>query len=363
MKRALAAAAAILMLALAGCASAGGTPTAAPVPTIDPRPLTELPLLPDPRNADGPRTAVIADQAITPVVADPQQHLPAQVVSHDQGGDVPVTVTDTSRVITLDIAGSIAATVWGLGMGSHLVGRDISTTFPGASSLPLVTVDGHSINAEAVLALRPTLILTDGTIGPRDVVEQLRQAGVTVVFLQNAASFQGAEQLARDTAAALGVPDAGTKLANQIASQIAAERAFIDAVAPRDAAARPRIMFLYLRGDAGINYLFGQGSGADQLIDALDGVDVTAELGWVGEKPVTDEAIVAADPDVVLVMTDGLASVGGVDGLLAAKPALGLTNAGQHRRFVDMADGVVLGFGPRSAEVLDALARAIYAQG
>jgi iron complex transport system substrate-binding protein len=62
-------------------------------------------------------------------------------------------------------------------------------------------------------------------------------------------------------------------------------------------------------------------------------------------------------------MTDGLASVGGVDGLLESKPAIGLTTAGENRRFVDMADGQVLGFGPRTAAVLDALARAIYAPG
>jgi iron complex transport system substrate-binding protein len=53
--------------------------------------------------------------------------------------------------------------------------------------------------------------------------------------------------------------------------------------------------------------------------------------------------------------------VGGVDGLLADKPAIALTKAGQNRRFVDMADGEILGFGPRTADVLDALARAIYA--
>jgi iron complex transport system substrate-binding protein len=97
------------------------------------------------------------------------------------------------------------------------------------------------------------------------------------------------------------------------------------------------------------------------LIDALGAVDVATEVGWSGMKPVTDEALIAADPDLVLVMTDGLASVGGVDGLLQAKPALGLTPAGSNRRFVDMADGDILSFGPRSASVLDALARAIYA--
>ena len=77
--------------------------------------------------------------------------------------------------------------------------------------------------------------------------------------------------------------------------------------------------------------------------------------------PLTDEAVLAANPDVILVMTDGLESVGGVDGLLASKPALALTAAGQNRRFIVMDDRELLGFGPRSADVLDALARAIYA--
>ena len=120
------------------------------------------------------------------------------------------------------------------------------------------------------------------------------------------------------------------------------------------------MLFLYLRG-SGVYYLFGSESGADVLIDALGGVDVAAEIGLEGLRPMTDEAMVAADPDLILVMSDGLASVGGVDGLLESKPAIALTKAGQHRRFVDMADGDILSFGPRTAAVLDALARAIYA--
>ena len=139
-------------------------------------------------------------------------------------------------------------------------------------------------------------------------------------------------------------------------------RAQIDAIAPADPDAKLRIVFLYLRGGSGIYYLFGEESGADHLIEALGARDVAAESGWQGMKPMTDEALVEADPDVVLVMTDGLASAGGVDGLLEAKPALALTTAGQHRRIVDMDDGEVLSFGPRSARVLDALARVLYAE-
>lgn len=353
--------AASFAVVLAGCTppDPGGT---VPSPTVaDSRPLAELDLVPDPRTHVGPSTALLATEAIEPVDPDPVQQLPATVVSHDSGGDVEVTVDDASRVIGLDLAGSIAASIWGLGLGDTLVGRDLSTTFDGAADLPVVTSGGHAIDAESVLALRPTLVVTDGSIGPRDVLSQLRESGVTVVFVDNETSFEGAEQLARDVAAVLGVPAAGELLAERIRDHVDAKIAEIAAIAPTDEAGRVRMIFLYLRGGSGIYYLFGEESGASDLIRALGGVDVAGEIGWTGMQPMTDEAIIAANPDLILVMTDGIASAGGVDAVLRAKPAIALTAAGQNRRFVDMADGDILSFGPRSAAVLDALARAIYA--
>lgn len=352
-------------LLLSGCTVGGpgqDSGSASP-PALAPPPLADLELAADPKGYEGPSTARLTQQAIIPVRVRPAQALPSMVVSHDADGDREVTIADTSRVVAVDIAGSIAGIVWGLGFGASLVGRDIATTFPDASDLPVVTDGSLTINAEAVLSVHPTLVITDGTVGPRDVLQQLRESGIAVVFVENAASFDGAQELARQVAAVLGAPSAGEELAERIGAQVADKIDEIAAIAPKDDADRLRMVFLYLRGQAGIYYLFGEGSGADELIDAVGGIDVAEEIGWDGMKPMTDEAVIAAKPDLILVMTDGLKSAGGVDGLLQTKPAIGLTPAGQHRRFVDMADGDVLSFGPRSADVIDALARAIYAPG
>jgi iron complex transport system substrate-binding protein len=356
-------AAAVLALSLAACTPASGSDTGAPAAGVAAErvPLAELTPLADPKAYEGASTAHLLGAAIEPVAEAPAQSLPATVVSHDRSGDVDVTVADTSRVIAMDIAGSIAATVWGLGFGDTLVGRDISSTFPGVEDLPVITGSGHTINTEAVIALRPTLVITDGSIGPNDVVTQLRDVGIPVVFIEDTASYDGAIDMARAVAAVYGATAAGEALAQRTADALAATRADITTLAPQAEGDRLRMVFLYLRGSSGVYYLFGSESGADQLIEALGGVDVAGELGWGGMRPLTDEAMVSADPDLILVMTSGLDSVGGVDGLLQAKPAIALTRAGQHRRIVDMADGEILSFGPRSAEVLDALARAIYA--
>lgn len=356
---ALALAAALL---LAACSSPAATP-ASDARTDQPLvPLAELEVG-DPKALTGPSTALLGDDAIEPVADDPEPVLPATVTSKDLSGDREVVVDDTSRIIAMDLSGSLAATVWGLGLGDRLVGRDISTTFPGSEDLPVVTSSGHSVNAEAVIAEKPTVVLTDGSIGPIDVVEQLRDVGIPVVFFDADASFEGAADLARQVGAALGVPEEGEALAERIAADVAETRAEVDELVPDAADERLRMVFLYLRGSAGVYYLFGDESGADHLIEALGGIDVAGELGWSGMQPLTDEAMVAADPDLILVMSHGIESVGGVDGLLEEKPAIALTTAGEQRRFVDMADGQILSFGPRSADVLDALARAVYAPG
>ncbi len=354
------AAALLASILLAGCAASGGSSGGTTQPADD-TPLTELDVLDDPKAYEGPSTAQLVHREITPVAEDPEQVLPAQVTSHDRSGDIAVEVTDTSRVLALDISGSIAATVWGLGLGDTLVGRDTSTTFPGTEDLPEVTSSGHSINAEAVLALDPTLVITDGSVGPRDVVEQLREAGVTVVFVHNDSSFAGAVSMAHEVAAVLGAEPAGELLATQLQADIDRTKSEIAAFAPSADGDKLRMVFLYLRGSSGVYYIFGEESGASDLIEGLGGHDVAADLGWTDMQPLTDEAIVAADPDLILVMTDGIASTGGVDGLLADRPAVAMTTAGAKKRFVDMADGDILSFGPRSAEVLAALARAVYA--
>jgi len=324
--------------------------------------LADIAWLDDPRSWEGPSTAVLGPHALDPITdTAPEPALPTSVTSDDLAGDVEITISRAERIIAVDMSGSLAQTLWGLGYGDRLVGRDISTTIPGTEDLPVVTGSGHSISIESVLDLRPDLVITDGTVGPIDVMMQLRDAGIILVFVREPAGIDQAAHQARRVAEILGHEELGIQLATHISDQITTVRETIAANIPGDNEKRLRMVFLYLRGANGIYYLFGDESGAGDLIEALGGIDVAGEIGWEGLRPMTDEALIQANPDLILVMSGGLESVGGVDELIAKKPAIGLTTAGQHRRFVDMADSVVLGFGPRTPAVLDALARAVYA--
>lgn len=350
-----------LVLALSGCQPGSyGAPSENPQASQDRPALADIDWLEDPRDWVGPSTALMSDVSIEPIVSEPTVSLPTTVDSQELSGELEVTITSAERVLALDMSGSLAATVWALGLGDRLVGRDISTTFPGVEDLPVVTGSGHAVSPESVLELRPDLLITDGTIGPLDVVLQLREAGVTVVFVRQQPGLAAPGAMARSVAEIFGIPEVGEALATRIDSELDVVLDTIAQNTPRASDEKLRMVFLYIRGANGIYYLFGQESGAGDLIEGLGGIDIATEVGWTGLRPMTDEALIAANPDLILLMSDGLESVGGAEELIQLKPAIGLTTAGQNLRFVDMDDSQVLSFGPRTPTVMDALARAIY---
>ena len=319
--------------------------------------------LPDPKTIEGQTTAYTQTSAIAPVDSNPElsQRLPATVESADGPQQ---TVTDTSRILALNQNGGLAAAVVGLGLGCNLIGRDIATSveslMPGSDDLPLVTQNGHELNAEAILELAPTVIITDTSIGPYDTQLQLRDAGVPVVFipLGYEAGVHGVEAQVQAVGDALGLSELGSRLAERTNAEISQTIQEIgSSQAPTDPEDKPRVVFLYLRGN--IYYWFGRGSGADTLIQAIGARDVATEVGFDGMAPTNSEALAKAAPDVIIVMTLGLESVGGIDEAIKL-PGIKQTPAGKNGRLVDMSDYEVMSFGPRTASVLAALSTAIY---
>jgi len=344
---AVAVAVATAVVALAACGGTGGSGSANATSdgsAADPDALCA-----------GPRRATAATW-VEPIADDPRPQLPTTVT--DFTGE-QVTVDDTSRLLALDTYGTLATTVYALGLGDRLVGRDVSTGIPELADLPVVTHNGHELNAEAILDLDPSVVLTDYSIGPLEVQLQLKEAGIPVVILDSQRNRAVIGDQIRKVAEVLGVPAQGDQLAASVDEQVTAAEADVAAMAEGEDV---RMVFLYMRGNAGVYYWFGKGSGADDLIEALGGVDVASESGLAGSKPLNAEGLVKSEPEMYLMMTDGLDSVGGVDGLLEI-PGVADTAAGVDGCVVDMGDAQILSFGPQFPTTLRSLGEAIYGDG
>ncbi|ANJ07221.1 ABC transporter substrate-binding protein [Streptomyces sp. BPPL-273] len=301
-----------------------------------------------------PSGAATAGQTVAnrvePLERRPAPRLPATVRSAD--GE-KVTVEKAERVVPL--SGSLSEIVFTLGLGDRVVARDVTATFAQAAGLPVVT-RGHDVSAESVLSLRPDLVIAETTTGPAEAVDQIRAAGIPVLLVAAARGLDDVGTRIRAVAGALGVPAAGQELTRRSEQRIEAARKDV----PHGE--KPRVAFLYLRGSASVYLIGGADSGAGSLIEAAGAVDAGAASGLDKDfTAITSEALVKAAPDAILVMSKGLESVGGVDGLVKI-PGVAQTPAGLDRRIVSVEDGVLLNYGPRTDQVLRSVVAQLYGE-
>jgi iron complex transport system substrate-binding protein len=252
-------------------------------------------------------------------------------------------VLDTSRIVTL--SGDLTEAVFELGMGDSVVATDVTTIYPPeAVVLPVVGV-GRFLTAEGVLAESPTLVLGDTQTSPLQAIEQIRSAGVPVVIFDVPTTFEELYSKAADIGEVLGIPAAGAALGERLRSAIGD---VIAAAPPLEPA--PGVAFVYSRGPD-VMLLFGEGMTTQPIIEAAGGRDVGASSGVSGTVTVTPEAMVAAAPDVIVITSEGLAALGGEEGLLAI-PGFAETPAGRAGRILAYPEGDFLTFGPRIAQLL-----------
>jgi iron complex transport system substrate-binding protein len=259
---------------------------------------------------------------------------------------------DAARVITL--GGSVTEIAVALGAEARLVARDTTSTYPqSVMSLPDVGYI-RALSPENVLALSPALIVAEGDAGPPEAVEVLKAAGIPFVLVPEASDPAGVVAKIDAVAAALDLPEEGATLSAQVQSALSKAEARAVAVA-----APKRVLFI-LSLQGGRVMAAGEGTEADGIIRLAGGVN--AGTGFTGYKPMTDEAVLTAAPDVLLMMDrEGDLAIGNAD--ILAQPALAETPAAQAGAIVRMDGMLLLGFGPRTPQAADALYAALYGTG
>jgi iron complex transport system substrate-binding protein len=260
--------------------------------------------------------------------------------------DAPTSFS-VSRVVSL--ANGVAEIMNSLNARSILVGRDISSTEKSLESIPVMT-SGHQVLPEKVIALKPDLVIIDASTGPKAALDQIKNAGIKIVETPESWTLADIAKKVSAVSAAIGAPQQGDLL----------NAAMTDAINTSTLPDKPTIAFLYLRGTSAIYLVGGPGSGADSLIAAIGAVDVGAETLPRPFNTMTAESLATLNPDVIIVMTKGLQSVGGITGLLKL-PGVAQTKAGKNQAIIDVDDSLLLSFGPRTPSLVSALAKQVSA--
>ncbi|PJZ26637.1 hemin ABC transporter substrate-binding protein [Leptospira hartskeerlii] len=248
------------------------------------------------------------------------------------------------KIVTLN--GTVSEIVFALGKGKLVVGNDTSSLYPPeALALPKVGYQ-RMLSAEGILSLKPNLILGLEYAGPPEVIEQLKSAGLKVIIYPG---LPGVEP-ALNNILAIGKEIGAEKEAQKLVQDIRKKHSKI-AEKVSKLKSKPKVLFVYHRG-TGLAQVSGTETPADEMIRLGGGINAVS--GFTGFKPITPEAVIAAQPDIILIPSRGLESLGGKDGVFAL-PGVKDTPAGKKSRVVAIDDLVLLGFGPRLGQGIEEL--------
>lgn len=252
-----------------------------------------------------------------------------------------------SQPRVVSVGGAITECVYALGMERVLVGADTTSVHPPvALRLPRVGYQ-RALSAEGLLSLAPSLILAAEEAGPPAVVAQIQGAGVRWISLPSLHTPAAPADKLRTIGEALGQSGRAAARIRQYDTEWRRIQAYVAGLAQR-----PHAVFVMAHGGPTLN-LAGRDTAADAML-ALAGCDNA--LDFAGYKAISAEALIAANPDVIVTTTQSVDGVGGIDALLA-RPGVSATRAASKKRVVT-ADGLfLLGFGPRLPQAVAALAR------
>ncbi|RDC71019.1 hemin ABC transporter substrate-binding protein [Rhodovulum sp. 12E13] len=252
----------------------------------------------------------------------------------------------------LSVGGAVTEIVYALGEEDRLVARDATSTWPpAAEALPDVGYM-RALSAEGVLSVAPELIVAEEGAGPPETVELLQAAAIPIVTVPDATDATGVLARIRAVGEAIGVPDKAEGLAEEVGAELDAALAAAEA-----APGAPKRVLFVLSTQGGRIMASGTGTAADGIIGMAGGVNAVS--AFEGYKQMTDEAVAAAAPDVILMMDRG-SDHASSDAELFAMPAIATTPAAEARAVVRMDGLTLLGFGPRTAEAVRALSEALH---
>lgn len=251
--------------------------------------------------------------------------------------------------------GSLSEWVVSLGGESKLVGVDTTSLHPQTlRQLPSIGYQ-RALSAEGVLSLRPDILIGSEEMGPPPVIAQLRAAGVRIETLSAKPELEALERNVLRLGELLGAPERARE-------QMAAYRQALQRQAEWVAQARkrqqaPRVLMLL--GHAGSSVMAaGHDSLAVWLIEHAGGESRTEHSGY---KPISNEALLAMDPQVVIFSDRSLQGEEARQALLQQNPVLQQTSAGRDGRLLILDPTLLVGgLGPRLPEGLADLSAAFY---
>ncbi|BGI52540.1 MAG: hemin ABC transporter substrate-binding protein [Candidatus Hamiltonella defensa (Ceratovacuna japonica)] len=256
----------------------------------------------------------------------------------------PILAISAERIVT--IGGDVSEIVYALGMGSQVVARDSTSLQPKEiQTLPDIGYM-RQLNAEGILAMKPTLVLVTEQAQPTLVLKQISDNGVKVVKVPAELTLKSVTKKIQTIAQAVHQIEKGELLSQTYQKKIESIK---------NTPVPVKILFIMNYG-GGSPMVAGQDTSADAVIRAVGSQN--AMQGFKHYRRLSAEGVIASRPDLLLVTTESVQSLGGLDQVWQL-PGMDKTPAGKNRRVLVFDAMALLGFGLQTPNVMSQLYRTV----
>ncbi|MGC0055528.1 heme/hemin ABC transporter substrate-binding protein [Brucella pituitosa] len=257
-------------------------------------------------------------------------------------------IRDAQRIVSL--GPDVTEIIFALGAGDKVVAVDRSSKYPAETASKANVGYRRSLSPEGILTLNTDLIIASEDIGPPETTDVLNQSAVEILYVPVDNSRAGLIKKIGLIAKRLDLEKQGEALTQKVVDDFDTATAYASRIS---ADKQKKVVFFH-----GLARLSGAGSdtAADAFIRYAGGINPLSV--YSGYKPVSEEWLVKAEPDVVLMLSDGNGGPTRED--VFSVKALQRTPAAKNQSLIVLEGPYMLGFGPRTAEAVRKLAVALY---
>ncbi|MFN2744231.1 MULTISPECIES: ABC transporter substrate-binding protein [Bacillus] len=238
---------------------------------------------------------------------------------------------------------------YALGLGKKVVGVTDLDTYP-KEVKEVEKIGGMEFNTEKIISLNPDLVLAHASTmqSAEEGLKQLRDAGITVVTVNDAQSFEETYQSIEMIGEAAGAKQKAQDLVKNMKSDLAAIKEKAESISESE----QKKVFVEVSPAPDI-YTTGKGTFMNEMLEAIHAKNAASEQeGWA---KMTEESIIKLNPDVI-VTTSGAAAVSEIK----KRSGWSGVKAVKNNQVYDVDPDLVTRPGPRLIKGVEELAETIY---
>jgi ABC-type Fe3+-hydroxamate transport system substrate-binding protein len=256
------------------------------------------------------------------------------------------------RIVSLEP--NISEILGALNLQNHVAAVDYNTNYPAElARLPKISDINGNLNVERIVALHPDLILSSGGI-TRKYDAQLTQLNLHVVDLPSFNFDQSLQQILL-VGRLTFTQDTATALVKQLQQQVAQIKSVVAGTTA------PKVLLEVDDSTPGKPYVFGGGSFGDEMLQYANAINIFhSDTSNGGYPQVTDEAVISANPQFVVLTEDP--AYGGDPNAVYKRANWGNIDAVKTHHVYHINSDIMQRPGPRLVEGLRCIAQVVHSE-